>query len=91
MSFIATLTIDTTTITSPTWTDVEREIGALDARTQTLVMLAPPPPKGAPKGDHHRNGSVGPERMPVPPPVQVVAPPAFAPRAGEAPAVVSQQ
>ena len=53
MSFVATLTTDTKTITSPTWADVEREIGALDAQRQTLVMLAPPPPKGAPEGDHH--------------------------------------
>jgi hypothetical protein len=53
MSFVATLTTDTKTITTPTWADVEREIVALDARTQTLVMLAPPPPKGAPEGDHH--------------------------------------
>jgi len=53
MSFVATLTTDTKTITSPTWADVEREIGALDARTRTLVMLAPPPPKGAPEGEHH--------------------------------------
>jgi hypothetical protein len=53
MSFVATLTTDTKTIANPTWADVEREIRALDARTQTLVMLAPAPPKGAPEGDHH--------------------------------------
>ena len=53
MSFVATLTTDTKTITSPTWADVEREINALDARTQTVVTLAPPPPRGAPEGDHH--------------------------------------
>jgi hypothetical protein len=53
MSFVAALTTDTKTIKKPTWVDVEREVGALDARTQTLVVLAPPPPKGAPEGDHH--------------------------------------
>lgn len=53
MSYVATLITDTRTITNPTWADVEREIGALDARKQTLVTLAPPPPKGAPEGDHH--------------------------------------
>lgn len=53
MSFVATLTTDTKTITNPTWADVEREISALDARAQTLVILAPPPPKGAPEGDQH--------------------------------------
>lgn len=53
MSFVATLTTDIKTITDPTWSDVEREIGALDARTQTLVMLAPPPPLGMPEGEHH--------------------------------------
>ncbi len=53
MTFVATLTTDTKTIANPTWADVEREIGALDAKTQTLVMLAPPSPKGAPEGDHH--------------------------------------
>ena len=53
MNFVATLTTDTKRIEEPTWADVEREISALDARTQTLVMLAPPPPKGAPEGDHH--------------------------------------
>jgi hypothetical protein len=53
MSFVTTLTTDTETIKNATWADVEREIAALDARTQTLVMLAPPPPKGAPEGNHH--------------------------------------
>jgi hypothetical protein len=53
MSFVATLTTDTKTITGCTWADVEREIDALDSRTQTLVMLAPLPPKGPPEGDHH--------------------------------------
>jgi hypothetical protein len=53
MSFVVTLTTDTKTVTTPTWADVEREICALDARAQTLVILAPPPPKGAPEGDHH--------------------------------------
>jgi hypothetical protein len=53
MSFVATLTTETKTIKNPTWADVEREIGALDARTRTLVMLAPSPPKGAPEGSHH--------------------------------------
>ena len=53
MSFVAALTTDTKTITSPTWADVEREIDALDARTQTLVMIAPAPPMGAPDGEHH--------------------------------------
>jgi hypothetical protein len=53
MSFVSTLTTDTKTITNPTWADVEREIDALDGRTRTLVILAPAPPKGPPKGDHH--------------------------------------
>jgi hypothetical protein len=53
MTFVATLTTDTKTIANPTWADVEREIGALDAKTRTLVMLAPPSPEGAPEGDHH--------------------------------------
>lgn len=53
MSFVATLTTDTKTMENPTWADVEREVGALDARTRTLVMLAPSPPQGAPEGDHH--------------------------------------
>jgi hypothetical protein len=53
MSFVVTLTTDTKTITNPTWADVEREIRALDARTHTLVILAPARPKGAPEGDHH--------------------------------------
>ncbi|MBS2012197.1 MAG: hypothetical protein JST00_04890 [Deltaproteobacteria bacterium] len=53
MPFVTTLTTDATTISSPTWADVEREILALNAATQTLVMLAPAPPLGAPEGDHH--------------------------------------
>lgn len=53
MSFVATLTTDTRTIQNPSWADIEREIRALDACSQTLVMLAPLPPKGAPEGDHH--------------------------------------
>jgi hypothetical protein len=52
LMFVTTLTTDTKTIASPSWGDVEREVGALDGRTQTLVMLAPAPPKGAPEGDH---------------------------------------
>jgi hypothetical protein len=53
MSFVVTLTTDTKIVTNPTWADVEREVCALDARAQTLVILAPSPPKGAPEGDHH--------------------------------------
>lgn len=53
MSFAATLTTDTKTIRNPSWADVEREIRALDSVRQTLVMLAPPSPKGVPEGDHH--------------------------------------
>jgi|tagenome__1003787_1003787.scaffolds.fasta_scaffold20452583_2 hypothetical protein len=53
MRFVSTLTTDAKTITNPTWTQVEREVNALDARTRTLVMLAPSPPKGPPEGDHH--------------------------------------
>ena len=52
-SRVATLTTDTKTIPNPTWVDVEREIIALDGRQQTLVMLSPAAPKGAPDGDHH--------------------------------------
>ena len=36
MTFVATMTTDTKTIANPTWDDVEREIGALDAKTQTF-------------------------------------------------------
>jgi hypothetical protein len=53
MSFVVTLTTDTKTVTNPTWADVEREIRALDARTHTLVILAPAPREGAREGDHH--------------------------------------
>ncbi len=53
MNFVATLTTDTRTISNPTWAEVEHAISALDARTETLVMLAPPPPKGAPVGECH--------------------------------------
>ena len=53
MQFVTTLNTDTKTIPGPAWADVEREILALDARTQTLVTLAPSPPIGAPEGDHH--------------------------------------
>lgn len=53
MSHVATLTTDTKTIVAPTWADVEREVAALDGLQQTLVMLAPATPKGAPEGDHH--------------------------------------
>jgi hypothetical protein len=53
MTFVVTLTTDTRTITNPTWANVERETGARDARVQTLVTLAPPPPEGTPEGDHH--------------------------------------
>lgn len=53
MTFVAALRTDTKTIMNPAWADVEREIAALDARTQTLVILSPPPPEGAPQGDHH--------------------------------------
>ena len=53
MSYVAKLTTDTGTVANPTWGDVERAIGALDARAQTLVILSPVPPKGAPEGDHH--------------------------------------
>jgi len=53
MSFASTLTTDNKMISNATWADVEREISALDARTETLVMLAPSPPKGAPVGERH--------------------------------------
>ncbi len=53
MNFVATLRTDLGIIRNPAWSDVEREIGALDARDRTLVILAPPPPLGAPEGDHH--------------------------------------
>lgn len=53
MAFVTTLTTDARTIQSPTWADVERAILGLDARTQTLVVLAPAPPLGAPEGEHH--------------------------------------
>jgi Immunity protein Imm1 len=53
MSFVATLATDTETMENPSWPDVERAILALDARSTTLVMLAPPSPKGLPTGEHH--------------------------------------
>jgi hypothetical protein len=51
--FVMALTTDSKTIERPSWADVEREVGALDALTRTLVMLAPAPPLGAPEGEHH--------------------------------------
>jgi hypothetical protein len=53
MSFVATLTTDSETIVNPTWEQVEGALGSLDARTVTLVILAPAAPKGPPDGDHH--------------------------------------
>jgi hypothetical protein len=52
MSFVTTLVTDTRTVDNPDWGDVERAISSLDAETVTEVMLAPPPPKGPPDGDH---------------------------------------
>ncbi len=53
MSFVTTLTTDASTIKNPTWEDVAQAIGALDANSSTLVVLAPAPPEGPPEGDHH--------------------------------------
>ena len=41
MAFVRTLTTDTRTLQNPTWADVEAAIRQLDAKTQTLVILAP--------------------------------------------------
>ena len=53
MNFVATLTTDAGTVGNPTWADVEKAIGALDAKNQTLVILAPAAPKGPPDGEQH--------------------------------------
>jgi immunity protein Imm1 of predicted polymorphic toxin system len=41
MDFVASLTTETTTVANPSWADVERAISALDAKGETLVILAP--------------------------------------------------
>jgi Immunity protein Imm1 len=53
VSFVTTLGTDTNVTSAATWTEVERAISALDGRTETLVILAPASPIGAPEGDHH--------------------------------------
>jgi len=53
MSFVRMLTTDAGTMQDPSWKDVEAAIAALDAEEATLVVLAPLPPKGPPRGDHH--------------------------------------
>lgn len=52
-NFVELLTTDTRSIQAPTWKDVEQAILALDAETNTEVMLAPAAPQGPPEGDHH--------------------------------------
>lgn len=53
MPFVALLVTDSGAVENPTWDDVERAIGALDADSCTEVMLSPAPPDGPPEGDHH--------------------------------------
>lgn len=53
MSFVTELSTDDGVVNAPTWEDVEQAIRALNGSANTLVGLAPDPPKGPPTGDHH--------------------------------------
>lgn len=53
MPFVSTIATDQRVFHGPTVADMEREIRALDAKTSTLVVLAPAPPLGAPEGSSH--------------------------------------
>jgi hypothetical protein len=53
MSFVRMLDTDSEMITDPSWSDVTKAILKLDGRTETMVTLAPPGPRGVPEGNSH--------------------------------------
>lgn len=53
MTFVATMTTDAGAVENPTWRDVEKAIEGLNAKTLTLLVLAPSAPLGPPDGDQH--------------------------------------
>ena len=63
MSYVRVMVTDSGTFKDPTWDAVESELRALNATTNTIVMLSPAGPAGTPADERHMAVGGGDEHL----------------------------